>query len=74
VTTHVTAWERRADRLEPDWELVLRRNSIERLKQDRPPMGVRDELPGLIARGYEDMPEEDMVASPASPGGGRYHR
>jgi ferredoxin-nitrite reductase len=52
---------RRPDRPAPDWELVLRRNYIERLKQDRPPMHVRDELPELIERGYEDIPEEDMV-------------
>ncbi len=52
---------RRADRPAPDWDLVLRRNYIERLKQDRPPMHVRDELPELIERGYEDIPEEDMV-------------
>jgi sulfite reductase beta subunit-like hemoprotein len=50
-----------ADRPEPDWDLVYRRNYIERLKRDRPPMNVRDELPGLIARGYEDIPEEDIV-------------
>jgi ferredoxin-nitrite reductase len=61
VSIPATARERRAARAEPDWDLVLRRNSIERLKQDRPPMGVRGELPGLIARGYEDIPEEDMV-------------
>ncbi|MGH3278583.1 MAG: MoaD/ThiS family protein, partial [Trebonia sp.] len=41
--------------------LVLRRNSIERLKQDRPPLHVREELPELIERGYEDIPEEDVV-------------
>lgn len=61
MTTHTPARARRADRPEPDWDLVLRRNYIERLKQERPPMLVRDELPELIARGYEDIPEEDMV-------------
>lgn len=49
------------ERPAPDWDLVLRRNSIERLKRDRPPMQVRQELPELIARGYEDVPEEDLV-------------
>ena len=61
MITPATARERRAGRPEPDWDLVLRRNSIERLKQERPPTAVRDELPELIARGYEDIPEEDMV-------------
>ena len=51
----------RADRPAPDWDLVLRRNYIERMKQERPPMHVRDEFPELIERGYEDIPEEDMV-------------
>lgn len=50
-----------SEREAPDWELVLRRNSIERLKHDRPPLGVREELGELIARGYEDISEEDMV-------------
>ena len=50
-----------ADRPIPDWELILRRNSIERLKRERPPMDVREELPELIARGYEDIPEQDVI-------------
>jgi ferredoxin-nitrite reductase len=61
VTTRTPARPRRADRPAPDWDLVLRRNSIEKLKQERPPLHVRDELPELIERGYEDIPEEDMV-------------
>ena len=51
----------RADRPAPDWEQVYRRNFLERLKRDRPPVEVRTELPDLIARGYEAIPEEDMV-------------
>ncbi len=50
-----------ADRAAPDWDLVLKRNSIERLKRERFPLDVRDELPELIARGYEAIPEEDIV-------------
>ena len=50
-----------ADRPPPDWDLVYRRNSIERLKRDRPGLDVRGELPDLIERGYEDIPEEDIV-------------
>ena len=51
----------RADRPAPDWEQVYRRNFLERLKRDRPPVEVRTELPDLIDRGYEAIPEEDMV-------------
>jgi sulfite reductase beta subunit-like hemoprotein len=45
----------------PTWETVYERNSVERIKRDRPPLGIRDELPALIAAGYEQMPEEDIV-------------
>ncbi|HXF71303.1 MAG TPA: MoaD/ThiS family protein [Actinomycetota bacterium] len=50
-----------AVRPEPDWDLVLKRNSIERLKRERFPLDVRDELPRLIELGYEAVPEEDIV-------------
>ncbi len=43
------------------WELVLKRNPVERLKQEKHPLGIRDELPALIAMGYENVPEEDIV-------------
>jgi len=46
---------------EPTWELVLKRNPVERLKQEKAPLGIRDELPALIAAGYESVPEEDIV-------------
>ena len=52
---------RRSDRPAPDWDLVYRRNSIERLKRDHPGLDVRNELPALIERGYEDIPEEEVV-------------
>jgi ferredoxin-nitrite reductase len=45
----------------PDWELVYKRNPVERLKRDKAPLGIREELPALIAMGYEAVPEEDMV-------------
>src|SRR5215831_1029025 len=45
----------------PDWELVYKRNPVERLKRDKSPLGILDELPALIAAGYERMPEEDLV-------------
>src|SRR5438046_5749343 len=43
------------------WETVYERNSVERIKRDRAPLGIRDELPALIAGGYERMAEEDVV-------------
>src|SRR3954454_17774800 len=45
----------------PDWELVYKRNSVERIKRDRSPLGILDELPALIAAGYERVDEEDIV-------------
>ena len=44
-----------------DWELVLKRNPVERLKKEKAPLGIRDELPALIAQGYENVAEEDVV-------------
>src|SRR3954462_6478438 len=43
------------------WKLVLKRNPVERIKQEKAPLGIRDELPALIAMGYESVPEEDVV-------------
>jgi sulfite reductase beta subunit-like hemoprotein len=51
----------RTPKPEPTWELVLKRNPVERIKQEKAPLGIRDELPALIAAGYEAVPEEDMV-------------
>jgi sulfite reductase beta subunit-like hemoprotein len=45
----------------PSRELVLKRNSMERLKLEKAPLGIIDELPHLIATGYTDIPEEDIV-------------
>jgi len=47
--------------MEATWELVLKRNPVERIKQERSPLAIRDELPALIAAGYEAVPEEDVV-------------
>jgi ferredoxin-nitrite reductase len=44
-----------------DWELVMKRNPVERLKKEKAPLGIRDELPALIAAGYENVAEEDVV-------------
>jgi sulfite reductase beta subunit-like hemoprotein len=46
---------------EATWELVLKRNPVERLKQEKSPLGILGELPALIADGYERMAEEDVV-------------
>ena len=46
---------------EPDWELVYKRNPVERIKRDKSPLGIREELPALISLGYESVPEEDIV-------------
>ncbi len=45
----------------PTLDLVLKRNSVERMKRDKSPLGILDELPALIASGYEEVPEEDIV-------------
>src|SRR5689334_298043 len=45
----------------PDWELVLKRNPVERIKKEQAPLGIREELPALIAAGYEAVAEEDIV-------------
>src|SRR5437764_1062380 len=47
--------------LAPSWESVYERNSVERIKRDRPPLGIRDELPATSPAGYEQMAEEDIA-------------
>jgi sulfite reductase beta subunit-like hemoprotein len=51
----------RTPKPEPDWELVYKRNPVERIKRDKSPLGILDELPALIAAGYERVEEEDLV-------------
>src|SRR3954451_11747992 len=48
-------------RPEADWDLVLKRNPVERLKREKAPLGIREELPALIAAGYANVAEEDVV-------------
>lgn len=43
------------------FEEVLRRNAVERLKQEKHPFDLLDELPQLIATPYEAIPEEDIL-------------
>ena len=42
----------------PSWDLVLKRNFVERLKRERFPLDVRDDLPRLIEEGYERLPPQ----------------
>ncbi len=51
----------KAPETEPDWELVRKRNFVERLKHEKGGLAVLDDLPAMIAAGYEAVPEEDMV-------------
>jgi ferredoxin-nitrite reductase len=48
-------------RSDPTWDLVLKRNYIERLKQEKNPEKIIEELPQLSTCGYEAIPEEDIV-------------
>ena len=52
---------RSAEKAPPTLELVLKRNSVERIKREKSPLGMLGELPALIAAGYEQVPEEDLV-------------
>ncbi len=45
----------------PTLELVLKRNPVERLKREKSPLSMLGELPALIATGYADIAEEDLV-------------
>ncbi len=42
-------------------ELILRRNYVERLKNEKQPLDILPELPALIAKGYESISEDDIV-------------
>ncbi len=50
-----------ASRAAPDWDLVLKRNNVERLKRDKFPLEIVDEIDELGQRNYLDISEEDMV-------------
>jgi len=43
------------------WERVLRQNPRERMKAEKHPLDILEELPELIRKGYEALPEEDIV-------------
>lgn len=42
-------------------EEVLRRNSVERLKREKHPYDVLEDLPRFVAMPYEEIPEEDIL-------------
>jgi ferredoxin-nitrite reductase len=46
---------------EVTWDLVRRRNSVERFKHEKGGLAVIADLPAMIAAGYEAVPEEDLV-------------
>jgi sulfite reductase beta subunit-like hemoprotein/molybdopterin converting factor small subunit len=46
---------------EPTWDLIVKRNAIERHKREKFPLDIINELPDMISRGYEAIPEEDIV-------------
>ena len=50
-----------ATRAAPDWDLVLKRNNVERLKREKFPTEIIHEIPELGERNYLDISEEDMV-------------
>jgi ferredoxin-nitrite reductase len=50
-----------AARAAPDWDLVLRRNNVERLKREKFPLEIVNDIDDLAQRNYLDISEEDMV-------------
>ena len=50
-----------ATRAAPDWDLVRKRNNVEKLKYEKHPLKILDEVPALGAMDYNDVSEEDMV-------------
>jgi sulfite reductase beta subunit-like hemoprotein len=50
-----------AARAAPDWDLVLKRNNVEKLKREKFPLEIVNELEELGQRNYLDISEEDMV-------------
>ena len=45
----------------PSWELVLKRNTVERLKRDLFPSELTNQWNRLVETPYEKLPEEDIV-------------
>ena len=45
----------------PSWDLVLKRNSVERLKHELFPTELTGQWNRLVETSYEKLPEEDIV-------------
>src|SRR5436309_9094080 len=60
-TARAAAAAATAARAAPDWDLVLRRNNVERLKREKFPLEIVNEIDELAERNYLDISEEDMV-------------
>ncbi|HEX7186291.1 MAG TPA: nitrite/sulfite reductase [Thermoanaerobaculia bacterium] len=56
-----TGSSRTATEGEVTWELVRKRNFVERLKHEKGGLDVIHDLPSMITTGYEAVPEEDFV-------------
>ncbi len=50
-----------AQAAEINWDLVRKRNFVERLKAEKGGLDVIRDLPAMIEAGYEEVPEEDFV-------------
>jgi len=61
MTTETPNTERPPLKEAPPWDLVLKRNFVERLKREKFPLEIRDEVPRLIEEGYERISEDDVV-------------
>ncbi len=61
VSPKVAIAEKFRKQPKPTWDLVFRRNYVERLKHEKHPMDILQELPDMIRKGYEAIPEEDIV-------------
>ena len=57
----VTPRPEAATRAAPDWDLVRKRNNVEKLKHEKHPLEILGEVPELGERDYNDISEEDMV-------------
>lgn len=50
-----------AARAAPDWDLVLKRNNVEKLKREKFPLEIVNDIDDLAQKNYLDIAEEDMV-------------
>src|SRR5713101_6742115 len=57
-----------AARAAPNWDLVLKRNNVEKLKREKFPLEIVNEIDELGQRNYLDISEEDMLRFQAPSG------